>query len=77
MSDREARIFEESTIPFGKWVNTRVETVFREDPGYLDYLTRATEEDHWKADLRRWMARRNVQDAMPLEPDPEEDEART
>ena len=65
MDDAETKQFEASTIPFGKWVNTRVDVVLREAPDYLDWLTRATEEDHWKADLRRWLARGDVQECLP------------
>ena len=65
MTDEEARVFAESPIPFGKHHGRLVGWVLDSDPDYLDWLVRATEEDTFKQDLRRFLARKDVQDQLP------------
>lgn len=57
MSDGESRLFAETPMPFGKYKDTAVWAVMRDDDAYLDWLVRATEEDCFKENLRRYLAR--------------------
>ena len=65
MDDEEARRFRESPMPFGKHADKPVWQVLEDEPQYLDWLCRVTEEDHWKQDLRRFLGRPDVQEALP------------
>ena len=65
MNDAEARLFAEVPLPFGKHKDTGIWAVLRDDPQYLDWLVRATEEDDFKQQLRRFLARGDVQEELP------------
>ena len=67
MDDAEAKRFEKTAMPFGKHAGLLVDQVAYEDLHYLDWLVRATEEDHFKENLRRWLARKEVQDELENE----------
>ena len=65
MDDEEARRFADSPMPFGKYADTPVWQVLEDDPQYLDWLCRVTEEDDWKQNLRRYLGRRDIQEELP------------
>lgn len=65
MPDNEARVFSDSPMPFGKYADLPVWQVLDDDPGYLDWLVRATEADQWKESLRRYLARDDIQQKLP------------
>jgi hypothetical protein len=65
MGDAEAHVFGKRLLPFGKNKDRCVWTVLQDEPHYLDWLVRATEEDTFKADLRRYLARKDVADMIP------------
>ena len=65
MPDAEAQVFAETPVPFGKPFGTAIWAALRDDPGYLDWLVRATEEDDFKQKLRRFLARNDVQEELP------------
>jgi len=58
MNDAEARIFANSTIPFGKHVNQHVWDV------PLSYLCRLTDPSDWIKELKRYLANPQVRAEM-------------
>jgi hypothetical protein len=65
MSDEHCRFFEKQPMPFGKYRDWKIDDVISREPAYLDWLVRATEEDTFKADLRRYLANPSIQELLP------------